>query len=72
LRQHQSWLVVEAPSRWALIHRSNLSFYLNLSKSRWDASYEAVSLADVPHRRLTRPVKVLEQFFDGERKARSR
>lgn len=39
---------------------------------RWDANYEAVSLADVPHRRLTRPVKVLEQFFDGERKARGR
>jgi protein arginine N-methyltransferase 7 len=39
---------------------------------RWDASYEAVSLADLPHRRLTKPAKVFEQFFDGERKARGR
>lgn len=39
---------------------------------RWDANYEAVDLADVPHRRLTKPVKVFEHFFDGERKGRSR
>lgn len=40
---------------------------------RWDAGYEAVNLADIPHRRLTKPVKVLEQWFDGgERKGRGR
>ncbi|KAL4424877.1 hypothetical protein ABPG77_002100 [Micractinium sp. CCAP 211/92] len=40
---------------------------------RWDAGYEAVNLADIPHRRLTKPTKVLEQWFDGgERKGRGR
>ncbi|KAL4451864.1 hypothetical protein ABPG75_007526 [Micractinium tetrahymenae] len=40
---------------------------------RWDAGYEAVSLADIPHCRLTKPVKVFEQWFDGgERKGRGR
>jgi len=40
---------------------------------RWDANYEAVSLADIPHRRLTKPCKVFEHWFDGaERKARGR
>lgn len=39
----------------------------------WDAGYEAVNLADIPHRRLTKPVKVFEQWFDGgERKGRGR
>ena len=40
--------------------------------SRWDADYEAVRLEQMPHRVLTRPTKVLEYFFDGERKARGR
>jgi hypothetical protein len=47
-------------------------FLWPLTACRWDASYEAVSLTDVPHRRLTKPAKVFEQFFDGERKARGR
>jgi hypothetical protein len=31
-----------------------------------------VRLCDVPHVVLTRPARVCELFFDGERKARSR
>lgn len=50
--------------------RSTRSVHLT---SRWDAGYEAVNLADIPHRRLTKPTKVLEQWFDGrERKGRGR
>ena len=26
--------------------------------ARWEADYEAVNLADLPHRRLTKPAKV--------------
>lgn len=44
-----------------------------MNNYRWDASYEAVSLDDLPYRRLTKPIKVFEQWFDGiERKARGR
>lgn len=32
---------------------------------RWDSSYDAVRLQDVPHRRLTKPKRVAEFFFDG-------
>ena len=32
---------------------------------RWDSTYESVRMQDVPHRRLTRPKKVFEFFFDG-------
>ena len=43
-----------------------------MNKFRWDGEYEGVRLAELPHRRLTRPVKVLEHFFDGERRPRAR
>lgn len=36
-----------------------------LPTSRYDKSYAAVRLSDVPHRRLTKPKKVTEVFFDG-------
>lgn len=39
---------------------------------RWDNLYEATDLADLPHRRLTKPCKVLEHFFDGERRGKTR
>lgn len=41
-------------------------------RPRWDAAYEAVDASALPHRRLTKPAKVFEQWFDGERKPRGR
>lgn len=43
-----------------------------MNKYRWDAQYENIHLDSIPHRRLTKPVKVLEQSFNGEKKGRSR
>eukprot|EP00887_Chlorella_sp_A99_P001822 scaffold19.g1822.t1 len=40
--------------------------FSEMNKHRWEADYEAVNLNDLPHRRLTRPAKVCEFFFDGE------
>ena len=31
----------------------------------WGSGYESVRMHDIPHRRLTRPKKVFEFFFDG-------
>lgn len=39
---------------------------------RWDASYQAVNLKDMPHRVLTKPTKISETFFDGEKRPRPR
>lgn len=54
--------------KWACLRRVPLP----LTMCRWDAEYEAVRLHELPHRVLTRPVKVHEYFFDGERKGRGR
>lgn len=35
------------------------------NRYRWGASYEAVRMDTTPHRRLTRPRRVAEFFFDG-------
>ena len=43
-----------------------------INKYRWDDTYETLFIDDVPHRRLTKPKKVFEYFFDGKRKGRSR
>ena len=40
--------------------------------ARWDKAYAACHVGDLPHRRLTRPAKVFEYFFDGMRKGRGR
>lgn len=40
--------------------------------ARWDKDYAACHLQDLPHRRLTRPARVFEYFFDGLRKGRGR
>lgn len=39
---------------------------------RWDKNHTACYLDDMPHKRLTKPVKVFEYFFDGMRKGRGR
>ena len=39
---------------------------------RYGKSYEAVHLEEVPHRVLTRPRKVFEYIFEGQRPARGR
>ena len=39
---------------------------------RWAKEYEAVDLADVPHRRLTAPARVFEYFFEGAPRGRGR
>jgi len=38
------------------------------NKYRWENTYEAVRMEEVPHRRLTRPKRVFETFFDGSAK----
>ena len=38
----------------------------------WDAGYQAISLGDLPHRRLTKPTRVMEIAFDGDNKSRGR
>lgn len=43
-----------------------------INKYRWDEQYDTLYIDDVPHRRLTKPKKVFEYFFDGARKGRSR
>lgn len=43
-----------------------------MNKYRWDKGYEAVHMESVPHRRLTKPKKVFEYFFDGIQKGRGR
>ena len=40
--------------------------------ARWSKDYEAVDLADIPHRRLTAPCRVFEYFFEGVRRGRGR
>lgn len=42
---------------------------LTVDTCRWDSASEAVRLCDMPHRRLTRPKKVFEFFFDGAMKS---
>ena len=42
------------------------------SAGRWDKNYSACYLDDMPHKRLTRPERVFEFFFDGVRKGRGR
>ncbi len=40
--------------------------------SRWDKGYETCQLDELPHTCLTKPCKVFEYFFEGERKGRGR
>lgn len=40
-------------------------FFVPLRRRRWDKSYSAVRLSEIPHRRLTKPKRVTEVFFDG-------
>ena len=42
----------------------------SFNKYRWDGDYIGMRLADLPHKRLTKPVKVSETFFDGEKRPR--
>lgn len=39
---------------------------------RWDKNYSTCYLDDMPHKRLTHPVRVFEWFFDGVRKGHGR
>jgi type III protein arginine methyltransferase len=39
---------------------------------RWDGSYVAVKLKEMPHRVLTKPTKISETFFNGEKRPRPR
>ena len=39
---------------------------------RWAKEYEAIDLATLPHRRLSRPCRAFEHFFEGTRRARGR
>jgi protein arginine N-methyltransferase 7 len=39
---------------------------------RWDSSYQAVKLNEMPHRVLTKPTRISETFFDGEKRPRPR
>lgn len=39
---------------------------------RWEKEYRGCYLDDLPHKRLTRPAKVFEYFFDSMRKGRGR
>ena len=43
-----------------------------MNKYRWDKGYEAVHMEGIPYRRLTKPKKVFEYFFDGIQKGRGR
>ena len=45
---------------------------LHIVWCRWDKNYSACYLDDMPHNRLTRPVRVFEWFFDGVRKGHGR
>ncbi len=40
--------------------------------SRWDKGYETCQLDELSHTCLTKPCKVFEYFFEGERKGRGR
>jgi len=40
--------------------------------SRWDKGYETCQLDALSHTCLTKPCKVFEYFFEGERKGRGR
>lgn len=42
----------------------------SFNKYRWDANYSTIRLSDLPHRQLTKPAKVSEIFFDGEKRPR--
>jgi protein arginine N-methyltransferase 7 len=44
-----------------------MSFAYDDPAHRWDKTYEATRMKDVPHRVLTRPKKAFELFFDGSR-----
>ena len=53
------------------------ALYLHLAAAskhayRWAKDYEAVDLAQLPHRRLSRPCRAFEYFFEGVRRARGR
>ena len=43
-----------------------------INKYRWDSDYQTTRLGAIEHRRLTKPTKVFELFFDGVRKSRGR
>lgn len=43
-----------------------------LDGCRYEKSYQAGFLDEVPHRRLTKPRKVFEYFFEGQRPGRGR
>ena len=45
---------------------------VHAAQCRWDKNYSACYLDDMPHKRLTRPVRVFEWFFDGMRKGHGR
>ena len=42
------------------------------NKYRWDSKYEPVEMKNVKHRRLTKPKKVFEFFFDNSMKQKGR
>ena len=42
------------------------------NKYRWDSKYEPVEMENVKHRRLTKPKKVFEFFFDNSMKQKGR
>ncbi|KAL3131069.1 hypothetical protein ABBQ38_000384 [Trebouxia sp. C0009 RCD-2024] len=44
----------------------------SLDKYRWDKGYETCQLDQLPHTGLTKPCKVFDYFFEGERKGRGR
>ncbi|GHP04547.1 hypothetical protein PPROV_000330100 [Pycnococcus provasolii] len=48
----------------AVTDRINGKQFASFNKYRWDRDAEAVYLKDVPHRKLTKPKKVFEFFFD--------
>jgi protein arginine N-methyltransferase 7 len=52
-------------------HAQGFDFSL-FNKYRWDKTYDSVDLSTLPHRKLTKPKKVFEYFFQGDRKGRSR
>jgi hypothetical protein len=39
---------------------------------RWNKDSEACLIDEIPHKRLTRPRKVFEYFFEGEKRGRGR
>ena len=60
-------------NKYRCVDRTRLSHVLAVDlvhvRCSWGSGYESVRMRDVPHRRLTRPKKVFEFFFDGALKS---